>query len=382
MAVLSDGVRESLGIKGDSAVRPQGPIANPDIQGDRAGRVGPLAGVTDDELLEGLRTRDFLADQRARQGRILDIMAEADARKSANNILNPPSVRSLLTDLPGSNGARGFDTPANIGRGQVSGPSSSRFGARSSQQERDQRLNRQQNQLGQVRAGFSSDGPNQGIVGLQPNVLQQLIAASSTPQVTRQFTPNSVGTDPTRPVFQDPRRQQSFSAGLSTSPVRASNPDALGLLSQLINAGGSQAARQSSSNQQQAQSSLLSTLTGLSGLASGNQFPGAILQGIERGVRENVLSGINRASEAGGSSQSGLAQVLRNDALARLQEAQARTALDAQFTAAQTQGQLGQSINQIGTEDPLTAELLALLSAGAQLPVLDDRVSLNLGFTG
>jgi hypothetical protein len=157
---------------------------------------------------------------------------------------------------------------------------------------------------------------------------------------------------------------------LQDQVIHNSNPDALRLLSDLINAGGTEATKTATQNQLQGQGDILATLGALGGLASGQTtapLTGA-LQGVARQFREQVFPQIARSAEAGGSSKGALRSLLENDAMARQQEVQSQVALDAQMKAAANQAGLAQALQSLSQQSPLSQELLALLGAGARLP--------------
>ena len=345
----------------------------PEVQGqiDRANAAAnlvggvPFSGANEAEMQRIRAARSAFANNR-------DAIRAAQTQSAINAILNPG-------DRPFTRSNRGFSTPKSSNTQFVTRP------GRSSPVGRNPLIERLMSEIAERnRQRSMTPGPSHSLPNDQFNPL-----AAPTP-TTREQAELAI----TRPgELETPSRAGTFagassttspgltSSRVSTSPVQASNPDALTLLTNLINQGGSQAARQSSANQQQAQSDLLSTLQALNPLAQGQAFSTPILQGIARDIKNTLFRDINRASEAGGSSQNALAQYLRNQGLAQIESAQANAALQAQLSAAQNQSQLGNTLNTIGTQDPLTDELLALLQAGARLPVLDDRTSFDLGFS-
>lgn len=237
-----------------------------------------------------------------------------------------------------------------------------------------------QQRFAQNRQASMTPGPRQGMADSGIDPFLAAVYGSNAFQLGQPQQAPAAQAQPQAPAQS--QSQGNIGVNVQEGMRDVTNPDALALLKKLIEAGGSKAARTSSSNQQSAQTSLLSTLQGLGGLASGQAFSQPILAGIRRQVMDEAMSRINRQSEAGGSSKSALAQTLRNDALSRMEEAQSRVALEAQLQAAGQQANLGNTLNTIGTQDPLQQELFTLLGLGANLPGQSPFSNINYSFTG
>ena len=153
--------------------------------------------------------------------------------------------------------------------------------------------------------------------------------------------------------------------------VSQTNPTALALFERLVGAGPSSAATAATERSGQAQQAALSMVANLQAMMAQGANSGA-LAGIRRQATEEGLSGIARASEAGGSSQNALASLLESDLFSRMQEAQGRLDTDTRLGAASAASSLlGQYPGLY--QNPAQQELSTLLGYGAQLPVLAER---------
>lgn len=354
----------------NSKVKPGGQEVDPGVQ-------AAIDAITGRDLFSAANNRKRFENEQRLAPTGLSPQQRADAvrslqaqqQQSQGQTSSGPRSGSSIGGLGGGVGQLGFSASPNILRQRDIQTQLAELQLRNAQ---SQRANQR---FAQNKAASKLPGPRHGVFQPQStgnsllDQLQQVLNPAPSPQRT--------STSPIR--NETPVDNSRVRVDVQEGTRRSSNPDALALLERLIGRGGSDAAKQSSKNQQKSQTALLRSLMGLGGLASGNAFSQPILAGIRRQVMDEVISRINRQSEAGGSSKSALAQTLRNDALARMEEAQSRVALDAQLQAAQQQANLGNTINTIGTQDPLQAELLSLLQAGANLdvdsPFSDSRFS-------
>jgi hypothetical protein len=133
------------------------------------------------------------------------------------------------------------------------------------------------------------------------------------------------------------------------------------LLSQIVAQGGTDQARAASAARSTATDTLLQTLGQLTPAAAEARAQGAIDAVVRRSL-ESALPAIQGAAEAAGTSQDALQALQINDLAARTGEAAASVLLSAITDFATTQAQVGGVVEDLSARDPVSDELINLLT--------------------
>lgn len=215
------------------------------------------------------------------------------------------------------------------------------------------RANKQQLNTPRVQQAGMSQLPEQGMLGKKPTMggntgpAQQTNLGSGGPNYLQNRTGGNV----------DPAGQY----------LNVTNRDALDAFSQAINAGPSRFAREASGNLREGMGLNLDASAEVMALMRGGGL-GGINRGIERDFADEVMSSINRSSEAAGANAGVLGSYLRNDANERMQEMKARVGMDAVLGGGQSMAGLNNALaNMAANGDPIANELIRYLTVGAQL---------------
>lgn len=158
------------------------------------------------------------------------------------------------------------------------------------------------------------------------------------------------------------------------------------ILSRILEEGGTAQARQASAQRQTATAAILASLTQLTPQAAEARASGAVDAIIRRSLDE-ALPQLQAAQEGAGASRDALSALQLNDIAARTAETASTVVIDAITQFAQAQAQLGSVAEQITETDPVSRELISLitstpvqsrsgqgnLSALSELGIIDDE---------
>ncbi len=146
-----------------------------------------------------------------------------------------------------------------------------------------------------------------------------------------------------------------------TRTVQDIQPVLEGLLAQLVEEGGTPQAQQNSATRAAAAAELLQTVQALTPAQAEARATAAVDLVVQRALEE-ALPQLQAAGEAAGTSTNALQALAINDLATRTAGTTAAAILEAIGNFAAGQAQAGQTLQQITEIDPVSRELLALLT--------------------
>lgn len=133
------------------------------------------------------------------------------------------------------------------------------------------------------------------------------------------------------------------------------------ILSRILESGGTAQARQASQQRQAASAAILASLQQLTPAAAEARAAGAVDAIVRRSLDE-ALPQLQAAGEGAGASRDALSALQINDIAARTAESAALVIIDAITQFAQAQAQLGSVQDQLTETDPVSRELIQLIT--------------------